>query len=84
MRVCVPVSVVLPCDWVRVWVCTLVVPDSRLVYSGLETVVPEVPSLLRVPVSCPVLLVPVVAVPEAEDDSVVWGKRLLSRLPEGA
>ena len=78
------VSAGLPCDWVRVWVWTLVVPVSRLVYSGLDTVVPEVPSLLTVPVSCPVLLIPVVAVPEAEDDSNDWGKRLLSRLPEGA
>lgn len=59
-------------------------PDSRLVYSGLETVLPEVPSLLTVPVSCPVLLVPVAEVPEAADDSVDWGKRLLFRLPEGA
>lgn len=35
-------------------------PASRLVYSGLDTVPAEVPSLLKVTVSPAVLLVPVV------------------------
>ena len=76
---------VLSCDWVRVWVgvCTVVPPASRLVYSGLETVPVEVPSLVYVPVSCD-LRVPGVDVPVPVVDSGTGMGRLLFIVPVDA